>query len=150
MRICLAFSAGGHHFEMRRLMDAFKGNEVFFVTTKKVCTENLEKVWYIKDTMGSTRLNMFLNMSIVAAQSLRILLLEHPRLIVSTGADVTIPICYLGKVMGLKIVFVESIARVIDLSFSGKIVYPIADLFLVQWPQLKARYKKAKYWGQVV
>jgi len=49
----------------------------------------------------------------------------------------------------LKIVFVESFCRVKSLSLSGRLLYPIADAFIVQWPQLTQRYPKAKYLGVI-
>jgi len=150
MKICLAFSAGGHHTEMKRLMDAFNGHDVFFVTIRKASTENLTNVHYVKDTMGPTRLHMLINLIFITLQSLKILSLERPDAILSTGADVTIPMCYLGKLIGARIIFIESICRVTELSFAGRIVYPIADLFLVQWIGLLGKYTKAKYWGQVI
>ena len=151
MKICLAFSAGGHLTQMLRLMDAFEDHDVFFVTIKEKSSENLSNVHYLMDTAGPTKIHMIFNMTIVAIQSLKIILKERPRVIVSTGADVTIPICYIGKSFGVKIIFIESLSRLTSKSGSGKIIYPIADLFLVQWESLLGKYgKKAKYWGKVL
>ena len=44
----------------------------------------------------------------------------------------------------------ESIARVKSLSLSGKLLYPIADKFMVQWPDLLAKYPRARYIGFVI
>ncbi len=150
MKICLTFSPGGHFAEMRKIMDAFKGHDIIYATIKTKSTENLPKVYYLKDTAGSTRFFMLVNMMVGTIQSLKIIFKEKPRVIISSGADVTIPICYLGKLFGKKILFIESLCRVNDLSPSGKIVYPIADLFLVQWERLTKKYSKAKYWGAVL
>jgi beta-1,4-N-acetylglucosaminyltransferase len=54
---------------------------------------------------------------------------------------------FFGK--DVKIVYVESIARVESLSLSGKLLYRTADYFLVQWPQLKAKYPAAQYLGRL-
>lgn len=150
MKICLAFSPGGHFTEMRRIMDAFKDHDICFATIEAESTKDLTNVCYLKDTLGSTKIHMFFNMLIVAIQSLRIILKENPRVIVSTGADVTIPLCYLGRFFGAKVIFIESVCRVNDLSPTGKITYPIANLFLVQWKKLTKKYGKAEYWGTVL
>ena len=150
MKICLVFSAGGHFTEMRRIMEAFEGHNIFFVTIKARSTENLQNAYFVRDTTGATIIHMAFNMLIITIQSLRILLKEKPELIVSTGADVTIPICYLAKLLGAKVIFIESVCRVKDLSPTGKILYPIADLFLVQWEKLAKKYRKARYWGSVL
>lgn len=150
MKICLTFSPGGHFSEMRKIMDAFKGHDIIYATIKTKSTERLSNVNYLKDTIGPTKISMFVNMIIVTIQSLKILYKEKPKVIISSGADVTIPICYLGKLFGKKILFIESLCRINDLSYSGKLIYPIANLFLVQWEQLTKKYSKAKYWGSVI
>jgi UDP-N-acetylglucosamine:LPS N-acetylglucosamine transferase len=80
----------------------------------------------------------------------RIFFQEKPDLVVTTGAEICIPICFLAKLAGKKVVFIESLCRVESLSATGRIVYPIADLFLVQWPRLAAKYRKARYEGKIV
>ena len=48
-----------------------------------------------------------------------------------------------------KVIYLETFARVNDRSLTGRLVYPIADLFLVQWESLLEFYPKAKYVGGV-
>ncbi|KAF9585510.1 UDP-N-acetylglucosamine transferase subunit [Lunasporangiospora selenospora] len=48
------------------------------------------------------------------------------------------------------IVFVESFARVQTLSLTGKLLYPIADVFLVQWDELCQKYPRSNYLGMLV
>ena len=149
MKICLAFSPGGHYSEMQQIMDAFNDQDIFFVTIKTKSTKNLSNVHYLRDTLGRTKFHMIFNMLFISFQSLKIIFKERPKTIVSTGADVTIPLCYLGKIFGAKVIFIESVCRVNDLSISGKLIYPIANLFLVQWEKLTKKYYKAKFWGSV-
>lgn len=67
--------------------------------------------------------------------------------VLCNGPGTCVPICYaayLYKLLGIndcKIVFLESIACVDHLSLSGKLLLPIADLFCVQWPSLKVKYR---------
>ena len=150
MEICLAFSPGGHFTEMQRIIHAFKGHDIFFVTIKVNSTRNLTNVYYLKDTAGPTKIHMMINMLIVLIQTIGIIIKKRPRLIISTGADVTIPLCYLGKFFGAKVIFIESICRINDLSVTGKLVYLISDLFLVQWENLTKKYRRAKYFGSVL
>lgn len=72
------------------------------------------------------------------------------------AAGTCIPICaavLLFRVLGIhsdsKIIFCESFARVQHLSLTGKILYYLADEFVVQWPQLQHKYPLAKYLGVV-
>ncbi|KAG0091608.1 UDP-N-acetylglucosamine transferase subunit [Podila epicladia] len=48
------------------------------------------------------------------------------------------------------LVFIESFARVGTLSLAGKLVYPLCDYFLVQWPGLQKKYPRAEYIGVLV
>jgi polysaccharide biosynthesis protein len=78
-----------------------------------------------------------------------ILLKKKPDIIISTGALVTYPICLLGKILGKKIVYIESFARVDKASLTGKLMYKIADLFIVQWKELLNIYPNAVYGGGI-
>ena len=80
-----------------------------------------------------------------------ILAKERPFAIISTGAEIAIPAFLLGKVLGMRLVFVESLCRVSKPSGTGFLLYPLADLFLVQWPQLVNSYgPRAEYAGAVL
>jgi beta-1,4-N-acetylglucosaminyltransferase len=52
------------------------------------------------------------------------------------------------------VIYVETLARVNDLSLTGKIVYywpgGLADGFLVQWPELAQKYKHVDYIGDIL
>lgn len=69
--------------------------------------------------------------------------------IISVGKDITVPVTLAGKLLGKKIVFVESMQKVYTKSLCGRIVYPYADLFFVQWPELRKRYKNALFEGRL-
>ncbi|AET38377.1 N-acetylglucosaminyldiphosphodolichol N-acetylglucosaminyltransferase anchoring subunit ALG14 Ecym_2667 [Eremothecium cymbalariae DBVPG len=49
-----------------------------------------------------------------------------------------------------KIVYVESLARIKTLSMTGRLLYPFVDEFVVQWPELARRYRRARYFGILV
>ncbi|XP_040262544.1 UDP-N-acetylglucosamine transferase subunit ALG14 homolog isoform X2 [Bufo bufo] len=80
---------------------------------------------------------------------------EDP-LILCNGPGTCIPVCFsalLLGVLGIKkiiIVYVESLCRVETLSLSGKILYHVADHFIIQWPLLKDKYPNAIYMGRIV
>ena len=50
----------------------------------------------------------------------------------------------------VKVAFVESFARVQRLSLTGRLLYPVADVFLVQWPALAKQYPRARYAGILI
>ena len=86
----------------------------------------------------------------ISRAQFRIFFREKPDLVVTTGSEICLPICILAKLFGRKVVFVESLCRVESLSGTGRILYPFADLFLVQWPELTTRYSRARYEGKIV
>lgn len=146
MKICLICSHGGHLSEMLQLMEAFEGHETFFVTYDSTRTRELERKYLLRN-IGTNPLSMVQALF----STFRILRKEKPKVIVSTGAEIAIPAFYLAKLFRIKTIFIESWARVIEPSGTGRMVYPVADVFLVQWQRLLTRCgKKAKYEGAIV
>lgn len=81
--------------------------------------------------------------------ALGIWLRERPDAVVCTGVLATVPLCLLCKVFGKKLVFIESYAKVRTPTLTGKLLYPFADRFYVQWEELLECYPKALYLGGV-
>ncbi|CAN6625072.1 hypothetical protein TRVA0_010S01068 [Trichomonascus vanleenenianus] len=79
-----------------------------------------------------------------------------PDVLVCNGPGTSVPLClatFILRFIGIidtRIVFVESLARVHNLSLSGMILLPIADRFIVQWPTVAAKYRRAEYYGLLV
>lgn len=74
----------------------------------------------------------------------------------TNGPGTAIPIAYmlfLLKFLGFchtKIIYVESLARVKDLSLTGKLILPISDRIMVQWKSLTKKYRRCEYHGILV
>ena len=79
----------------------------------------------------------------------RVLKKERPDLIISTGAAVAVPFFYLGKIFGSKCVYIEVFDRIDRPTLSGRLVYPIVDIFIVQWEEMKKVYPKAVDLGSI-
>nr|XP_016924103.1 UDP-N-acetylglucosamine transferase subunit ALG14 homolog [Drosophila suzukii] len=86
---------------------------------------------------------------------------DRPQLILCNGPGTCVPFCYaayLWRLLGRlpshsRIVFVESFCRVETLSLSGRLLLPLADLFVVHWPALATRYadkKNLRYFGRIL
>lgn len=146
MKICLVCSHGGHLTEILHLMEAFEGHETFFITYDCPRTRKLE-CRYLLRNIGK---NPFL-MAYTFLLTIKILFIERPRLVVSTGSEIAIPAFYLSKLFRIRTIFIETWTRVVGPSGTGKIVYPVSDVFLVQWEKLLDKYgKKAEYKGAVI
>ena len=68
---------------------------------------------------------------------------EKPDVIISSGAAVAVPFFYIGKLMGAKLIYIEVYDRIDKSTITGRIVYPIADRFIVQWEDMLKLYPKA-------
>ena len=79
----------------------------------------------------------------------KILRNEKPDLIISSGAAVAVPFFYLGRLFGVKTVYIEVFDRISKSTMTGKMVYPIADIFIVQWEEMKKVYPKAINLGSI-
>lgn len=61
---------------------------------------------------------------------------ERPDLVISTGAAPGYFALKLGRMLGIRTIWVDSIANAEELSMSGVKVGACADLWLTQWPHL--------------
>jgi beta-1,4-N-acetylglucosaminyltransferase len=147
MKIALVSNLGGHLTQMLFLLEAFENHEIFFVTNKDPRIEHMEYKKFIIEYINVSILKMIKAFII----TFKILLNEKPDYIISTGAEIAIPFVILGKILGINTIYIESWSRVKNPSKTGRILYYIADIFLVQWPDLVKKYgKKARYEGGVV
>ncbi len=157
-RIGLVCSSGGHLTEALSLLDAFEGHDLFlivhnFPSLKAVQLNGIRRVYKLPILFGySSWPGVFLTIFVNFFQLIRIIWLERPSVLFSTGAEIAVPAFYIGKFFfGTRLIFLESLARVKDLSFTGKLLYPIADLFLVQWPELLTKKRnKVNYQGRLI
>jgi len=81
--------------------------------------------------------------------AIKVLVKEKPDLIISSGAAVAVPFFYVGKILGIKTVYIEVFDRMDKPTLTGKIVYPVTNLFIVQWEEMKKVYPKAKNLGSI-
>ena len=134
---------------MQRLTDAFADKTYFWVTYQSDATRGLENAHFIKYKEGYVWERITWLKTIFSA--FIILLRERPDVIISLGGgEIAVPFCYVGKLLGAKIILIESLSRITTASAAGRLIYPIANLFLVQWEPLLKKYgKKAQYWGNL-
>ena len=84
-----------------------------------------------------------------SSRQLSVFLRVRPAVILSMGANIAVPISVIGRVMGAKVIHVESASRVYSISATGKLMYRVAHLFFVQWESLQKDYPKAIYAGRL-
>jgi UDP-N-acetylglucosamine:LPS N-acetylglucosamine transferase len=149
LKICLAASAGGHLTQLLKLARGWEGYDVFFVTTGHAVENELQKRGKVYIVGESNRKQLLKTMK-VFLKCVKIVRNERPDVILSTGAAAGCMLCFLSKLRGAKVIWMDSITNTEKLSLSGRMVRYIADMFLVQWPQLAAKYKNVEYVGSVI
>ena len=92
---------------------------------------------------------VFFKMFPATLRAFKILRKSKPHTIISAGPSMTIPLFWIAKLLGINTVFIESWVRVHNKSQTGKLVYPVSDLFLVQWPSMKKVYPKSIFAGRL-
>jgi beta-1,4-N-acetylglucosaminyltransferase len=149
MKLALVCSHGGHLTQIKMLAPALEGHEHFLVTYRCARTETMaihERV-YLLTNIGTSPWRM----ALAFFQAFKILLRERPDVVISTGAEIAIPFSWVGKLLGTRVVYIETWSRVRTRSGTGPLVYPVADLFLVQSPGVLRFYgPKARHEGSLV
>jgi len=149
LKICLAASAGGHLTQLRKIKDCTDGQEIFYVVSTEVVRDSLEKEGRVY-VVGECNRQRPWDVIQVLGRCWKAMRTEKPDVVLSTGAAAGCLCCWIGKLMGSKVIWMDSITNVERVSLSGRLVRRIADVFLVQWPELTERYPKSHYAGEVI
>lgn len=148
LKVCLVSSGGGHLTQLYLLKPFWQDYNRVWVTFNQSDTRSVldgELVYYCYHPTNRN-IKALVKNTLLAWKVMR---KERPDLIISTGAAVAVPFFYVGKMFGAKCIFVEVYDRVQSSTLTGKLVYPITDLFVVQWEEMKAVYPKAVNLGSV-
>ena len=147
-------STGGHLSEMLQLRSLFKKYNYHIITEKTKSNLTLkdeykDKVDFLvfgtKDHMLTYPFKLLYN----CIKSIYLYIKVHPDYIITTGAHTAGPMCYIGKILGSRIIYIESFANVNTKTVTGRLVYPIADRFYVQWEEMKKLYPNAVFGGWI-
>lgn len=74
---------------------------------------------------------------------------SRPDIIVSTGAAIAVPFFVLGRLMGIRTVFLEVYDRVDSRTLTARLVKPFTDAFLLQWESQRDLYGTGSVVGPV-
>lgn len=137
-KICLACSAGGHLRELQLAIgDIPERYRCYWLTLKTTSTKAFMKD---KEHVFLTNFQPAKKWTLVVncLQALFWVVIKRPDVIITTGAGVTVPTVFFAKkLLGTKIIFVNSAADVTRASKTPLWIERYADLFLVQWEDMK-------------
>lgn len=152
-KVIFIASTGGHLAELLQLKDLFKKTEYMIVTENTKSNLSLAKKHKrVEFLIYGTKKNLLVYPFKFIAntfKSLRIFLKFKPDFVIGTGAHTCVPMFYIAKLFGKKTIYIETMANIKTKTLTGRIVYPITDLFLVQWESMLKLYPKAKYGGWI-
>lgn len=150
IKICFAASTGGHFEQLLMLKPLMEKYSSFVITEETLYKAEVkgQKMYYMK-MVNRKEKSVFLRMLVNTFRSLRIYLHEKPDVVICTGVLAMIPICLIAKMMGKKLIYIESFAKVTSPTQTGKLLYKFADQFYVQWEQMLEIYPDAIYLGGI-
>ena len=150
IKICFAASSGGHYEQLLMLKPLMQKYDSFIVTekTKYNAKVNQKKTYYLSQ-VNRKEISFIPRMIFNTVKSLLIFILERPDIVICTGVLATIPICLISKLMGKKLIYIESFAKITSATETGKLMYKFADQFYVQWKSMLNIYPKAIYLGGI-
>jgi UDP-N-acetylglucosamine:LPS N-acetylglucosamine transferase len=146
-KILAVASGGGHWVQLLRLRPAFAAHEMVFVTVQKSYASQVpgQRFYAVKDATRWSRWALLWMMVQVCLVVLR----ERPDVVITTGAAPGVVALRMGKLLGAKTIWLDSIANVEHMSMSGERVRKFADLWLTQWEHL-AGEQGPSYFGGVL
>lgn len=136
-------SAGGHWVQLFRMRPAWQGCAVTYVTTDpgyadEVAADADARQEPVPGYRTVTDANRWQKLRLMrqAAEMAWLVLRVRPHAIVTTGAAPGYFALRLGRLIGARTVWIDSIANAETLSLSGAKAGRHADLWLTQWPHL--------------
>ena len=157
MKVLLTFGGGGHTAETMRVLKLLgPGYEYHYLI--------LEQERHLRDKVpfpgefhevpqprrrDDSSLTVALRIIPLFITMIRLLRTIRPAAIIGCGPSLSVLAMWAGKLTGARVIYVETAARVKSVSLSGRLVYPVADIFFVQWPEMKKLLPRAEYYGRI-
>lgn len=153
-KILFISSTGGHFSELMQL------KPIMDKCTYHVVTEKTKQNYKLKEKFGK-KINFLIYETkkkplkyafVLLANSfisLFIYLKFRPQVIITTGTHTAGPMCCIGRILGSKVIYIETYANRTSKTSAGKLLYFVANEFIVQWEEMKKLYPKARYFGGI-
>lgn len=156
VRVMAVASAGGHWVQLMRLRPAWRGLEVTYVTTdpglRQVPCDDARATGDPEPAFRLvTEANRWQKWRLVRQLlGLAVAMVKvRPDAVVTTGAAPGYFALRLGRLLGARTVWIDSLANADELSLSGQKARRHADLWLTQWEHL-ATLDGPKFLGSVL
>ena len=133
LKVFAVASIGGHWVQLLRIAKALeKEFDVVYMSTHEKCATMVEgRVYY---SMNDFSRWDFYKMFPELLHSIYIICKEKPSIVITTGAAPGLVCLFAAKICGIRTVWIDSIANVEHISFSGRIASKFASRIYTQWP----------------
>ena len=152
--VLLVCSTGGHLLQLLALREAWDGFSRVWVTFDKSDARSLLADERVVFAHGPTNRNFGLlalrNMLRNGWTAFGLVRAVRPKVVLTTGAGVAVPYAWVGRLLGARVVYVESLTRIERPSLSCRLIAPVATRIYAQWPELRRAVPRARYLGSVV
>lgn len=149
LRIMLVGSSGGHLLQLHRLKPWWEKHDRMWVTFRMPDSLSMlagERVAWAHHPTTRNIPNLLRNLGL----AWKLLRRHRPDVIVSTGAGVAFPFFLLARLRRIKTVYIEVYDRIDLPTLTGKLCYPLSDLFLLQWEQQRRFYPRGHVIGRLL
>lgn len=153
-KVLFISSTGGHLTELLELKKMFKKYDYHIITEKTKSNASLKdeykgKVNYL---IYGTKHSKFKYPFILLANcfiSLYYYFKLRPDVVITTGTHTAAPMCCIAKIFRSKVIYIETFANIRTKTVTGRCIYKIADMFIVQWESMLELYPNAVYGGWI-
>lgn len=135
LKVFAVASIGGHWVQLLRIAKALeKEFDVVYMSTHEKCATMVEgRIYY---SMNDFSRWDFYKMFPELLHSIYIICKEKPSVVITTGAAPRLMCLFAAKICGIRTIWIDSIANVEHISFSGRIASKFASRIYTQWPSL--------------
>ena len=146
-RVLAVASGGGHWQQLMQMREAFQSAKVTYVTTLEGLPEEFDAApaRIVPDCNRDEKLAMIGT----AWKLFWLVLTTRPHVVISTGALPGVIALAIGRMVGARTIWVDSVANAEEMSLSGRTARRVADLWLTQWEHV-AEAEGAEYAGSVL
>jgi UDP-N-acetylglucosamine:LPS N-acetylglucosamine transferase len=146
MKILLVCSTGGHLTQLYRLRPWWQAHERAWVTFDDPQSRSLLRGEQVIPAFSPTTRNVpnaIRNLHL----AFRVLRTQRPDVIISDGAGVAFPFFLIAAAFGVRTVYLEVYDRIKQPTMTGRLCYPITELFLLQWAEQARHYPRGRVIG---
>lgn len=110
------------------------------------------KVTHMTTLASQSTWHKIRDVTVALRDTYRVIRSVKPQAIVCVATSLAVPLCFWGKIFGIKTVFIDSITRVSTPSATGRILtrFRLCNRFYVQWPEAKSMYRGSVCKGTVL